>query len=102
MTCNALWCARAVSRLALFSVLVNVFGWGDTITSTIVGQVNEPTGAVVPEARVTAKNAETGIATDGATDSSGAYSIPQPHPRIYDIPVSKTGFVTRALTGIRV
>ena len=51
MTCNALWCARAVSRLALFSVLVNVFGWGQTITSTIVGQVNDPTGAGVPEPR---------------------------------------------------
>jgi len=88
--------------LALFSVLVNVFGWGQTITSTIVGQVNDPTGAGVPEARVTAKNAETGIATEGATDSSGAYSIPQLQPGIYDITVSKTGFVTHAMTGIRV
>ena len=102
MACNALWCARAVSSLALFSVLVNVFGWGQTITSTIVGQVNDPTGAGVPEARVTAKNAETGIATEGATDSSGAYSIPQLQPGIYDITVGKTGFVTHALTGIRV
>ncbi len=102
MTCNALWCARAVSRLALFSLLVNVFGWGQTITSTIVGQVNDPTGAGVPEAKVTAKNAETGIATEGATDSSGAYSVPQLQPGIYDITVSKTGFVTHALTGIRV
>src|SRR5439155_6417378 len=102
MTYNALWCARAVSRLALFSMLVNVFGWGQTITSTIVGQVNDPTGAGVPEAKVTAKNAETGIATEGATDSSGSYSIPQLQPGIYDITVSKTGFITHALTGIRV
>ena len=44
MTCNTLWRARAVCRLALFSVLVNIFGWGQTITSTLVGQVNDPTG----------------------------------------------------------
>src|SRR6266566_2852809 len=102
MNCNVLSCGRAVSRLALFSVLVNGFGWGQRITSTIVGEVNDPTGAGVPEAKVTAKNAETGIATEGATDSSGAYSIPQLQPGIYDITVSKTGFVTHALTGIRV
>src|SRR5436190_20062180 len=102
MTCNGLWCARAVCRLALLSVLVNVFGWGQTITSTIVGQVNDPTGAGVPEARVTAKNAETGIAMEGATDSSGAYSIPQLQPGIYDVTVAKTGFVTHSLTAIRV
>jgi len=102
MNCNVLLCGRTVSRLALLSVIVGGFGWGQTITSTIVGQVNDPTGAGVPEAKVTAKNAETGIPTEGATDSSGAYSIPQLQPGIYDITVGKTGFVTHALTGIRV
>src|SRR5215471_10089412 len=98
MNYNALLCARAVFRLALFSVLLIVSGWGQTITSTIVGQVNDPTGAGVPDGKVTAKNAETGISTDGATDSSGAYSIPQLQPGIYDVTVSKTGFVTHTLT----
>src|SRR5437870_13865907 len=83
MSCHALGCARAISRLALFIMLVNVFGWGQTITSTIVGQVNDPTGAGLPAARVIAKNAETGIATEGATDSSGAYSIQALQPGIY-------------------
>ena len=32
----------------------------------------------------------------------GTYSIPQLQPGIYDITVSKTGFVTHAVTGIRV
>src|SRR5260370_16130172 len=102
MTYKALWCARAVSRLALFSMLVNVLSWGQTITSTIVGQVNDPTGAGVAEAKVSAKNAETGIPKEGLSDSSGAYSIPQLQPGIYDITVSKPGFVTHAVTGIRV
>ena len=100
MTCKAI--GRILCRLALFGVMVNASGWGQTITSTIVGQVNDPTGAGVPEARVVAKNAETGIAAEGATDSSGAYSIPHLQPGIYDVTVSKTGFVTHALTGIQV
>ena len=84
------------------SVIVSVSGWGQTITSTIVGQVNDPSGAAVPEAKVIAKNVETGIATEGASDSSGAYPIPQLQPGIYDVTVIKTGFVTHAVTGIGV
>ena len=102
MNCNILLCGRTISRVTLLSVILSGFGWGQTITSTIVGQVNDPTGAGVPEAKVTAKNAETGIPTEGATDSSGVYSIPQLQPGIYDVTVAKTGFVTHALTGIRV
>jgi hypothetical protein len=86
----------------MFSVIANVFCWGQTITSTIVGQVNDPTGAGVAEAKVSVKNAETGIPAEGLSDSSGTYSIPQLQPGIYDVTVSKPGFVTHAVTGIRV
>src|SRR5262245_14419643 len=82
MTLNALTCARVVLRLALCSVLVNVLGWSQTITSTIIGQVNDPTGAGVAEAKVSTKNAETGMTMEGLSDSSGAYSIPQLQPGI--------------------
>src|SRR5258708_2487398 len=102
MTCDVLMCGRTVSRLALLSVTLTSFIWSQTITSTIVGQVSDPTGAGVPDARVSAKNAETGITTEGASNSSGAYVIPQLQPGIYDITVSKTGFVTHAVTGIQV
>ena len=102
MTCRILLCGKTVSRLAVLSIIVSGLGWGQTITSTIVGQVNDPSGAGVPDARVTAKNAETGIATEGASDSSGTYTIPQIQPGIYDITVTKTGFVTEAVTAIRV
>ena len=102
MTWKVLVCGKTVSSLALLSIIVSGLGWGQTITSTIVGQVNDPSGAGVPDARVTAKNAETGIATEGASDSSGTYTIPQIQPGIYDITVTKTGFVTEAVTAIRV
>jgi hypothetical protein len=102
MTGNDLLCGRTLSRLALSIVIVSGFGWGQTITSTIVGQVNDPSGAGVPDARVTAKNTETGIGADGATDSSGAYTIPQLQPGVYDVTVAKIGFITHAVTAIRV
>ena len=102
MTCGVNWCARVVFGLALFTVIASVSAWGQTITSTIVGQVSDPSGAGVPAARVIAKNAETGIPTEGASDSSGAYAIPQLQPGIYDVTVTKSGLITRAVTGIRV
>src|SRR5215469_103197 len=102
MTCKVLLCARTISRLALLSIIGSGLGRAQTITSTIVGQVNDPSGAGVPDARVTAKNAETGIATEGASDSSGTYAIPQIQPGIYNITVTKLGFVTETVTAIRV
>jgi hypothetical protein len=102
MSCTAFCCARALSRLALVSVFVSIIGWGQTITSTIVGQVNDPTGAGVADAKVSVKNVETGITSEGLSDSSGTYSIPQLQPGTYDVTVSKPGFVTHAVTGIRV
>jgi hypothetical protein len=76
MTCKVLLCGKTLSSLALLSIIVSSPGWGQTITSTIVGQVNDPSGAGVPDARVTAKNAETGIATEGGFPGSGIY---RPH-----------------------
>jgi len=102
MTCNGLKCARVVSVLALVGIFANVLGWSQTITSTIVGQVDDPSGAGVATAKVSAKNAETGISAEGLTEPSGAYSIPQVQPGIYDVTVSKPGFITHTVTGIRV
>jgi hypothetical protein len=86
----------------LFSCLATVSGWGQTITSTIVGQVNDPSGAGVPGARVIAKNTETGLSIAGATDSSGAYTVPQLQPGIYEVTVNKDGFESQAVSGIQV
>jgi hypothetical protein len=86
----------------VMSLFVGTSAWGQTITSTIVGQVNDPSGGAVPEAQVTARNAETGIATLGASESSGTYTIPQLQPGIYNITVAKSGFATYEVTGIRV
>src|SRR6516162_11899028 len=100
MTWKVLGCGKTVSSLALLSIIVSGLGWGQTITSTIVGQVNDPSGAGVPGARVIAKNTETGLSTAGATDSSGAYTVPQLQPGIYEVTVNKDGFESQAVSGI--
>ena len=84
------------------SFLLGVSAWGQTITSTVVGLVNDPSGSAVPEARITVTNVETGIATRGITESSGLYTIPQLQPGTYNLTVTKNGFETYQVTGIRV
>src|ERR1019366_10589033 len=85
----------------VMNFLVGIPAWGQTITSTILGQVNDPSGSAVPEAQVTVTNAETGISTQGVSGSSGAYSIPQLQPGTYNLTITKTGFATYQATGLR-
>ena len=46
-----------------------------TITGSVNGTVTDPTGAVIPNAKVTATNVDTGIETPTTTNSDGIYNI---------------------------
>ncbi len=61
-------------------------------TATIVGQVVDPQGAVVPNAKVTATNNATGVGRTVTTTSTGNYAIPNLPPGTYTVKVSAKGF----------
>lgn len=61
-------------------------------TATIVGQVVDPQGAVVPDAKVTATNQDTGLGRTVSTTSSGNYVIPNLTPGAYTVKVEAKGF----------
>jgi len=63
-------------------------------TGAIEGTVQDATGAVVPNATITATNVNTGIVTTRTTTSGGFYSIGPLLPGTYKISVSATGFRT--------
>ena len=44
--------------------------------ATLSGTINDPSGAVVPNAQVSARNTATGVTRVATTDSAGFYSIP--------------------------
>src|ERR1700719_1678213 len=46
-----------------------------TITGSITGTVTDPSGALVADAKVTATNVLTGVATQTSTNTSGIYSL---------------------------
>jgi carboxypeptidase family protein len=63
-------------------------------TASITGTVTDPTVAVVPQVKVTARNLATNLSRSTATDRSGSYRITSLLPGIYDVLVERSGFKT--------
>jgi hypothetical protein len=61
-------------------------------TGTIVGTITDPSGAVVPKARVTVRNQETNATREVVTDGEGDYNVPLLPPALYQVSAEKPGF----------
>jgi len=59
---------------------------------TIGGVVTDPTGAVIPGAKITVAEINTGTKVETVSDSSGHYAVPFLLPGDYDISVKMQGF----------
>lgn len=75
--------------------------WGQGL-SGISGTVTDPSGALVPNAKVTATNIATGVSRSTMTSSAGTYVITDLNPATYSIKVEKTGFKTAVVPQIDV
>lgn len=75
---------------ALFSTAL----LAQSTNATIAGQVDDTSKAVIPQARITAINVNTGVQYGGSTNGSGEYVIPSIQPGVYRIEVEKVGFKT--------
>ena len=74
-----------------------------TTTGSIVGTVADPTGAVVPNATVTAKNKSTGKESTATSTDNGNFSIPQVSSGMYTLTVQATsGFKKSQVTDVKV
>lgn len=92
------------TRFLFFLGLVSmVFGlpmaFGQGITGRIIGTVQDPTGAVISHAVVTATEQNTGVVSRTSTNASGNYHIDNIMPGTYRIKVSAPGFTTVISTG---
>jgi len=80
------------SSLVMSLLVLSQFAWSQT--ASISGTVADSTGAVIPQASVTARNLATNSLRRTATDGSGVFRIPSLVPGIYDVQVEKAGFKT--------
>jgi hypothetical protein len=74
--------------------------WGQTTTGSIYGTVADSTGALVPNAAVTATDADTGIVHRTTTNGAGEYVFQVLNPGNYKVASQITGFQSQTQTGL--
>src|SRR5947208_3021733 len=72
---------------------VPVVGMAQTATG-IIGNVSDPTGAIIPGVTITVTNKANGTVRSTLTNETGYYSIPQLTPGTYSVKAEMVGFKT--------
>lgn len=85
-----------------FLLLVTQVAQGQVLYGTLVGRIEDQSGAVLPGARITVINRATGQQREAIADDSGAYAFRDLQVGIYDIQISQSGFKSYAKSGINV
>ena len=76
--------------------------FGQVLYGSIVGTVEDPSGGVVPAAKVTLTNTATGLVREVQADDQGRYNALNLAAGTYDLVVTAPGFRTLTRTGIEV
>src|SRR5580698_2661337 len=76
--------------------------WGQEDRGRISGLVTDSTGAVVPNAKVTATNEGTKVSTTKVSDNGGAYLFELLNPGLYTVHVEAPGFKKFEANHVRV
>lgn len=85
--------STTVAMLALFVVILGLAqGHAQVLYGSIVGNVTDPTGAVVVGATVTVTEISTNEVRSGKTNGDGIYTFPNIPSGTYQVQISKTGF----------
>jgi hypothetical protein len=94
MTTKSISCLALLVVLFVPPILLGQSG------GTILGSVTDPSGSVVPDAKVLIKSIATSATRSVSTDERGFYSAPNLNPAEYEISVAAQGFNTEVLTGL--
>jgi hypothetical protein len=77
-----------------FTLVAAISAMGQTPTSSIVGDVLDPSGLPVPDATTNVRNKGTGESRRTRTDNQGRFTVLSLPPGGYDVEVQKDGFHT--------
>ncbi len=86
--------------LCYLCVLFALCGYGQALTS-LTGTVTDPSGAVIPAAKLTLVNVDTGAQREDAADSQGRYTFAQVQPGRYRLVAKAPGFNDITVNDIR-
>jgi hypothetical protein len=91
---------RHVALMALVVLCLSSTGWSQNTAARLTGRIIDSSGAVVPRARVTAKEVGTNLSQTVSSDDSGVYVLVALPPGNYTLTTEAQGFATRVQTGI--
>jgi hypothetical protein len=91
---------RKTFGLMAVMLLLSLRGFGQATTAELSGTVQDASGAVVPDAQVTANNIATNIAHSTVSEKSGHYVLGQLPPGDYTLTVEAKGFSKLVQTGL--
>src|ERR1700726_2962183 len=89
-----------VSALCALAVLLAVSVYSQAVNGTLLGTISDPTGAVVPNVKVTITEVNTNISHTGQTNESGNYVFPDLPPGTYTVTAEQPGFKRASRVGI--
>ncbi len=81
-------------------ILLSISAWGQLYTGSVTGLVTDPSGAVIPAARVALVDQDKGFKFAAATDATGRYLLRPVPPGTYKIAAEAAGFKTKTRGGI--
>jgi protocatechuate 3,4-dioxygenase beta subunit len=83
---------RTAVRSVLVLLILSLFAFGQAETGMITGTVTDASGAVVPNATVTATNTQTQQVRNTTSNSAGIYTLTNLQPGIYSVSVQAANF----------
>src|SRR5215469_6916539 len=86
--------------ITLFLAVVLPHAAAQVTGATLSGTVTDPSGSVIPNARVAVMNASQGTERRSITNKSGDYTLPNVTPGLYSLRVEAQGFQTQVRTGL--
>lgn len=97
------------TRARFASVLVALFAaavfcapaWAQSYTGSVTGTITDPSGAVIPNAKLTLLDEQKGFTFTATSDSNGGYVIRQVPPGNYKLSVEAQGFRSESRPGIK-
>src|SRR5271165_5002610 len=84
--------ARRSFATLLLSLSFTLPAAAQTATAELSGTITDATGAIVPSAKVSIVNAQTGISRESTTGQNGGYLFTILQPGTYNLSVEAQGF----------